>query len=126
MNDERADRRRNCPDGEIGWLDVDAVLIEESLDQKNRADRDEDVFAEEKRDVVDSRRVGADETPRPDRQLTVTGFGSAFGHRRDQRPHHLRVSTERSEPEGGGDLSEAEVDEQHSRCGRRPNATDYR
>ena len=32
---------------------MDSVLIEKASDQKNRSDRDEDVFTEEESDVVD-------------------------------------------------------------------------
>ncbi len=60
MNQKRDHRRRDGPDRQLQRLEDDAVLFEEALDEQDRGDGDEDVFAEEQRDVVDRGRVGAD------------------------------------------------------------------
>lgn len=117
MDHERADCRWYCPDRELDWLDMDAVLIEKAPDEEDRADRDEDVLAEEERDVIHGRGVGSDSVSYPLRQLSVTILGGGLRHRRDEGAHHLRVSAERRESQRGGDLADREVDEENARCG---------
>src|ERR1700682_2804623 len=104
MNDERAESGRYCPDRELRRLDVDSVLVEKSLDQENRPNRDENVFTKEEGDVVDCRRVRSNLVSYGLRKLSVLILGGALRHRRNEGPHHLCVPTQRCEPKRGGDL----------------------
>ena len=100
------------PDRERRRLDVNAVLIEESANEQDRADRDEDVFAEEESDVVHRGGVRADAIARRVATARRAILGRGFGHRRDERSHHLRMSAERREAERRGDLADDEVGEE--------------
>src|ERR1700737_1963911 len=109
MDDERTDSGGDCPECELCRLDVNSILVEESLDQENRPYRDEDVFTKKEGDVVDRRRVRADFVTHRLRELSVLILGGALSHRRDEWPHHLCVPTQRRQPERGGDLPDSEV-----------------
>lgn len=126
MDDERAYRRGDRPDRELGWFDVDAVLIEEPLYQENRPYSDEDVLAEEERDVVDSGRVRANSMAHLFGELAITILGGTLGHGRDQRPDHLRVAAERCETQRGSDLADRKVREKNSRSRGAPESRHQR
>ena len=114
VDEERADRRRNRPDGEARRLDVNAVLVEKAANEQDRADRDEDVLAEEDADVVGRRGVRANPESRRIVDLAEPRLRRRLGHRRDERPHHLRLPAERRQPERRGELANGEVDEQQA------------
>ena len=97
-----------------GRLDVDPARVEKAADQQNRADRDEDVFAEEESDVVCRGSVRAHVISHAIADLSESVFGGGFGHRRDERTHHLRMAAERREAERRGDLADREVREQQA------------
>ena len=108
-------------------LDVNAVLLEEALDEQDRADGDEDVLAEEERDVVDRRGVCADAIracASAARRTSFSAAPSAIGA--IERPHHLRMPAERGEAERGGDLPDREVGEQHADVVAARNCRDER
>ena len=59
-------------------FDHDTVLFEKALDQQDRLDRDENVFAEEHRDIVDRRRVRANLLAHRVGQFAVAVRGGAY------------------------------------------------
>src|SRR4026208_1615627 len=110
MDYERANGSRNRPDCELHRLHQNSVLLEEALDEEYRADRDEDVFAEEEGNVVDGGSVCPDLVAHRLWKLAVLVFRRTLRHWCDQRAYHLCVTAQRSKAEGGGDLADGEVD----------------
>src|SRR5262249_22681603 len=117
VDEERHDRRRDRPDREAERVDLVALLREEALHEEDRADGDEDVLAEEKPDVVGGGGVGADAPADLVGERAEAALGGGLGHRREERPHHLGMAAERGEAEGGGDLSDREIDEEDASRG---------
>ena len=113
MDDERADRGRESPRSRAPPARHDAVLIEKALDQQDRADGDEDVLAEEERDVVRRRgsaRGSGIASAAANSPYRFSAAASAIGA--IERTHHLRVSAERGQAERGRDLPYGEIGEQ--------------
>ena len=105
------------PQRQLRRRDRYSVLLQKTADQQDRADGDEDVLAEEERDVVDRGGIGADK---------IAGFlvergvalGRRFRHRRDDGAHHLNGSAKRGEAERRSDLADGEIeDEDAARAG---------
>ncbi len=44
--------------------------------------------------------------------LAEAGFGCAFGHRRDERTHHLRMPAETGQADHRGELAHEQIDDQ--------------
>ena len=124
MHREGGHRGRDRPQRHLQRLDAHAVLLEEALDEQDRADGDEHVLAEEQPDVVGRRGVGAHEPPLRLAERAEPRLRGPLGHGRDERPHHLRVPAERGEAERGGDLAEREVGEEHAPRRGRPQPRD--
>src|SRR4051794_14047826 len=99
MDHECANGGRDRPDSEISGVDTNPVLVEETANQQDRANGDENVFAEKQGDVVYRRGIGPDSMPDLERQLAIVVLRGALSHRRDQWPHHLRMPTEGCEAE---------------------------
>src|SRR5262245_52634640 len=124
MDERGRDRGWNCPHRKVERLDQYAVLLQEAAHEQDRADGDEDVFAEKVADVLRGTGLRADALARLGGQGTELRFRRGFRHRRDQRAHHLRLSAERDETECDCDLAREHVEREYTKRGHRLEARD--
>src|ERR1700678_2915918 len=86
-------------------------LIEHAFDQKDRSDGDEDIFAEECADIVRRGRIGAGQKVCFLVERAAMCIRCRFGHRRDERAHHRRLSVDLNS-ERDRDVAQEKIAEQ--------------
>ena len=114
MNHEGSYRRRYRPKRKVDGRDHVTALLQKALHQQNRTDGDEYILAEEQPDVVGRGGVGPDLHARGCRDGAAPFLGR-LGHRCDQRAHHLRLAEERVQSQGGSDLAQQQIPQEHAR-----------
>jgi hypothetical protein len=126
MDQEGDDRGRDRPDRQLERRQLIAVGRQGLLDQDDRADRDEDVLAEEQADIVGGSRIALHLFGGFLLELAMLLLGRGQRHRRDQRPHRLGMAGNRREAERSRHLPEEQVDDQQAADRRRPDPGHHR
>ena len=109
MNDRRRNRGRDRPQRDREWLHDDVVLFQEALDEQDRTHGEENVFAEERADIVHRRGEGADGVALLFAERAVF-LRRSFGHRCEQGTHHLCMAADRGcQPDGRHRLPEQHI-----------------
>ena len=124
MDQEGADRGRYRPHRQLEGRQRDPEACERALDQQDRRDREENILAEEQPDIVGGRRHRFHMLRGVLVELAVLLLRGGDHHRRDERPHGLRMPRDRSQAERGEDLADREIDDQQPARGRAANAGD--
>lgn len=118
VDQESENRGRNAPQRDMQRLGLNAAGLQHKVvHEDDRAEGHEDIFAEEQPDVVGRGRHGAQTVAGALRQLAVAVFRCPFRHRRQQRPHHLRMPAQAGQPHRRGNLAHEQVYDQQTAGG---------
>ena len=124
MDDESGDCGGDCPDRQLQRRQEDIIAFEHLLDQDDGADREEDVLTEEEADIVGGRGIGLHLVAGFLVQLAPP-FRRSHRHRRDERPHRLRMSCGGVQADGGDDLPIEQIEDEKSPGRRRLEAGNH-